>query len=178
MQSLFAIAALAPTESSGSVGDTMRHTLRLLLGALGLVCAALGSARASVTAVRVVVIPVKGEISDAQFYIIRHGLKKAIESQADFVVLDIKTPGGALDSTFQIMEALEKFPGHTIAYVDNEAMSAGAFVSAVTQEIWFAPDGVIGAAAPVQSTGQDVDATMKQKLVSYLKARMRSVSEG
>ena len=77
-----------------------------------------------------------------------------------------------------MMEAREKFHGLTIAYVDNEAMSAGAFISAVTDEIWFAPDGVIGAAAPVTSTGQDVDATMKMKVVSYLKARMRAVSEG
>ena len=28
------------------------------------------------------------------------------------------------------------------------------------------------------STGQDVDATMKLKIVSYLKARMRATSEG
>jgi membrane-bound serine protease (ClpP class) len=32
---------------------------------------------------------------------------------------------------------LEKFPGKTIAFVDNEAMSAGAFISAVCDEIWF-----------------------------------------
>ena len=178
MQSLFATAMLAPSESSGSVRDTMRLMPSLLLGVLAFILATSGPVRAGGQLSRVVVIPVKGEISDAQFYIIRHGLKQAIEAKADTVVLDIKTPGGSLESTFEIMEALEKFPGHTLAYVDNEAMSAGAFISAVTQEIWFAPDGIIGAAAPVQSGGQDVDATMKQKLVSYLKARMRAVSEG
>ena len=39
-------------------------------------------------------------------------------------------------------------------------------------------EGIIGAAAPVQSTGQDVDSTMKAKLVSYLKVRMRADSSG
>jgi membrane-bound serine protease (ClpP class) len=57
-------------------------------------------------------------------------------------------------------------------------MSAGAFISATTNEIWFAPDGIIGAAAPVSAGGQDVEATMRLKIVSYLKARVRAMSEG
>ena len=125
-----------------------------------------------------VVIPVRTEIARPVLYILRRGLKEAIEQKADVVVLDIKTPGGALDVTFDILEALEKFPGKTVAFVNNEAMSAGAFISAMTDEIWFTPDGVIGAAAPVTSTGQDVDKTMKLKVTSYLKARMRAISEG
>ncbi len=130
------------------------------------------------TRTAVVVIPVREEVARPLLYILRRGLKEAIEQKAEVVVLDIKTPGGALDTTFDIMEALEKFPGKTVAFVDNEAMSAGAFISAMTDEIWFTPDGVIGAAAPVTSTGQDVDKTMKLKVTSYLKARMRAISEG
>lgn len=126
----------------------------------------------------VVVIPIQTEIDQPVLYIVRRGLKEAMAQRADAVVLDVKTPGGALDATLDIIAALNHFPGLTIAYVNNEAMSAGAFISASTNEIWFAPDGIIGAAAPVTSTGQDVDATMKEKLVSYLKARMRAISEG
>lgn len=126
----------------------------------------------------VVVIPIHDEISKPTLFILRRGLKEAIEKHADLVVLDLKTPGGEIDVTLDMIEALEKYPGKTVAYVNDEAMSAGAFISAVTQEIWFSPKGVIGAAAPVSSTGQDVESTMKQKLVSYLKARMRSISEG
>lgn len=126
----------------------------------------------------VYVIPVKDEINRPTLYIIRRGLKEAIEQKADVVLLDMNTPGGALDVTFEIMEALEKFPGKKITFVDKEAMSAGAFISAVTDEIYFVPTGVIGAAAPVLSTGGDVDKTMKQKIVSYLRARMRASSEG
>jgi membrane-bound serine protease (ClpP class) len=155
----------------------MRKWLLFQLAVLA--CAAgLMPAAASAATKLVVIIPVRDEIAEPTLYIVRRGLKEAIEHHADVVVLDLKTPGGALDSTFEIMEDLEKFPGQTVAYVDDEAMSAGAFISAVTGEIWFSPEGVIGAAAPVQSTGQDVDATMKMKIVSYLKARMRAVSEG
>jgi membrane-bound serine protease (ClpP class) len=149
----------------------MRLRLQFLLGLL--------AGAASAAPVRdVVVIPIRDEIATPELYVLRRGLKEAIARHADVVVLDIKTPGGALDVTFDMMAALEKFPGQTIAYVDNEAMSAGAFISATTDQIWFAPDGIIGAAAPVSETGQDIDSTMKEKLVSYLKARMRAVSEG
>ncbi len=126
----------------------------------------------------VYVIPVKNEINSPTLYILRRGLKEAIEQKADVVLLDMNTPGGALDVTFEIMEALEKFPGKKLTFVDREAMSAGAFISAVTDEIYFVPNGVIGAAAPVLSTGGEVDKTMKQKIVSYLRARMRASSEG
>lgn len=127
---------------------------------------------------RVVVIPLRDEVAEPMFYILRRGLKQAIADGADTVVLDLKTPGGALDVTFEMMEAIAKFPGKTITFVNDEAMSAGAFISASTDEIWFTPKGVIGAAAPVQATGADVDATMKQKLTSYLTARIRANSEG
>lgn len=127
---------------------------------------------------KVVVIPIRQDIAQPVLYVLRRGIKEAMEQKADVVLLDMKTPGGALDVTFEIMEALDRFPGRTITFVNNEAISAGAFISAVTDEIWFSPDGVIGAAAPVLSTGGEIDASMKQKIVSYLRARVRAVSEG
>ncbi len=128
--------------------------------------------------VSVVVIPVRQDIAKPVLYVLRRGLKEAIDQKADVVVLDMKTPGGALDVTFEIMEALDKFPGRTITFVNTEAISAGAFISAVTDDIFFTPDGVIGAAAPVMATGGEIDASMKQKIVSYLRARVRAISEG
>ena len=133
---------------------------------------------ASKAAERVYVIPVREQIGSAILYIIRRGIKEAIDQKADVVILDMDTPGGALDSTLEIMESIAKFPGTTITYVNDEAMSAGAFISATTDEIWFAPSGIIGAAAPVSMGGQEVEVTMRQKVVSYLKARIRATSEG
>ena len=52
---------------------------------------------------QVVVIPVRDEIASPILYILRRGLKEAIEQKADVVVLDMKTPGGALDVTFEII---------------------------------------------------------------------------
>jgi membrane-bound serine protease (ClpP class) len=127
---------------------------------------------------RVMVIPVRDVIDQPVLYIIRRGLKEAIDRQIEVVILDMDTPGGSLATTFEILEALEKFPGETITFVNKDAISAGSFIAAATREIYFAPNGVIGAAAPVNSTGQDIDKTMKAKVVSYLKARIRAISEG
>ncbi|WP_438481869.1 NfeD family protein [Oleiharenicola lentus] len=126
----------------------------------------------------VYVLPVHDEINSPTLYIVRRGLKEAIEQKVDVVLLDMNTPGGALDVTFDIMEALEKFPGQTITFVNTDAISAGAFISATTDEIWFNPRGKIGAAAPVTGDGKDIDKSMRQKIVSFLRAEVRSVSEG
>ena len=159
---------------------------QVLTGLLGTVLAVLPAtaARGSVTPpeknppAKVVIIPVREEIADPELYILRRGLKEAIEQHVDTIVLDMETLGGTLDVTFDILKALEKFPGKTVTYVNREAMSAGALIAAGTDEIYFAPGGVIGSAAPVLATGGDIEATMRAKIVSYLKARVRAMSEG
>jgi membrane-bound serine protease (ClpP class) len=173
------MAAAAAYHCTAMTSRRLLFFLAVLVGLAGFAPARAATGPAVTAAPkRVVVIPVRDEIASPALYILRRGLKQAIEAKADVVVLDMKTPGGALDVTFDIMEALAKFPGQTVTLVNNEAMSAGAFIAATTGEIWFTPDGIIGAAAPVSSTGQDVDATMKLKITSYLKARMRAISEG
>jgi len=133
---------------------------------------------ASAQAAKVVVIPIRSEIDTPELFILRRGLKEAIAQRADTVVLDMETPGGSLRVTFEMLKALEKFPGKTLTYINREAISAGALIAAGTDAIYFAPDGIIGAAAPVLAGGGDIDETMREKIVSYLKARVRSVSEG
>jgi membrane-bound serine protease (ClpP class) len=130
------------------------------------------------SAAKVMVIPVHGEIATPQLYILRKGLKQAIEQNVETVILDMNTPGGRIDTTFEIIKAIDRFPGKTVTFINDEAVSAGALISAGTDEIHFAPDSVIGAAAPVQGMGEEISATMKEKIVSYLKARVRSISEG
>ena len=127
---------------------------------------------------KVVVIPIQEEIAKPTLYLLRRGLKEAINQGADTVVLDMKTPGGDLMVTFEMLEAIGKFPGKTVTYVNDEAISAGAFISAATDEIHFSKNGIIGAAAPVDASGADINKTMNAKILSYLKARVRSMSEG
>jgi len=128
--------------------------------------------------VEVLVIPMQAAIDKPILYVLRRGLKEAMDGGTAMVVLDMDTPGGRLDVTFDIMEALGRFEGVTATFINNEAISAGAFISAMTDEIYFTPVGLIGAAAPVLSTGGEINESMKQKVVSYLRARVRAISEG
>lgn len=136
------------------------------------------AARAGEASVRAMVIPVREAIAKPVLYLIRRGLKEAQAAGTRVVVLDMETPGGELGVTLDIMEALDKFDGETFVYVNKEAISAGAIISSVVDEIHFAPGGVIGAAAAVSGGGQEIAETMKQKINSYLNAKVRSFNSG
>lgn len=127
---------------------------------------------------KVIVIPIRDQIAQPELYILRRGLKTAIEQGAYSVILDMHTPGGRVDVTFDMVKAIQKFPGKVYTYVNDEATSAGALISAGCDKIYMAPSATIGSSAPVSSSGEDVDKTMKLKVVSYLRAKVRSVSEG
>ncbi len=124
----------------------------------------------------VYIIPIQGPISKPTLYILRRGLKDAISEGVDTIALDMNTPGGRLDVTLEMMEILDNFEGDTITFVNNDAISAGAYISIATEDIYFSPKGVIGAAAVVQSTGKEIDKSMKMKIDSYLRAKVRSVA--
>lgn len=126
---------------------------------------------------KVMVVPIRAQIAKPELFILRRGIRQAIENGADTLILDMETPGGRLDVTFDILQALERFPGKTVTYVNSEAISAGALIAMGTDEIYFKPGGVIGAAAPVMSGGAEIGETMKAKLISYLLARARAITE-
>ena len=125
----------------------------------------------------VYVIPIEDQVADPTLFIVRRGLKEAIERKATTVVFDMNTPGGAADVMLEIMEAIDKFPGRTITYVNTEAGSAGAIIAAVTDEIYFAPTGVMGAAEVIFGTGQDLGDGLKRKMTSYINAKTRALSD-
>ena len=128
-------------------------------------------------ALRVAVIPVRTQIGKPSLYVLRRSMKEAIEQGAHLVILDMDTPGGQLDSTLKMMEILHDFNGTTVTFVNDEAISAGAIISSVTDYIYFSPLGIMGAAAAVAATGQEIPDTMRQKIQSYLDARIRSYSQ-
>jgi len=131
----------------------------------------------SVRAGEVVVIPVKGEISKAQFFFLRRGLKAAEAAKADAVILDMDTYGGGLEAATEMLQALLATSIPTITYVDSNAGSAGALIALSTRRIYMAPVSAIGAAAPVMAGGQDLPSTMNDKVVSYFSGRARSTAQ-
>ena len=129
------------------------------------------------SSIDVYVIPIQGMIDKPNLYILRRGLKEAIRNNIEMVVLDMDTPGGRVDICLEMMEALDRFDGVTATYVNEDAISAGSFIAASTEEIYFAPRGKIGASAVIQGTGEDVPETARLKMESYLRANIRVMAE-
>ena len=127
------------------------------------------------------IIPVRDNISTPMAYLVRRGIKQAMEDNASAVILDMETNGGTLDSTEEIIKALEQFKGTTITFVNRKAFSAGAFISVATQKIYMAPQSVIGAAAPIMmGPGGGVEAlpeTVEAKMNSAVRALVRTSAE-
>lgn len=125
----------------------------------------------------VYVLPVQGEITQAQFFFLRRGLKQAERAGASAVILDLDTYGGRLDATADIQKALLQVRVPTFAFVNPNAGSAGALISLATKTIYMAPVSAIGAAAPVGGNGEEINETMRQKTLSYFSNYARSVAE-
>jgi len=126
---------------------------------------------------KVVVIPIHSSIDKPALYILRRGLKDAIANKVDTVVIDMNTPGGRLDVTLDIMEALDRFPGKKITFVNDEATSAGAIIASVTDHIYFTPKATIGSSEVIDGSGQDIGESMKRKINSYMGAKIRSYTQ-
>ncbi len=125
----------------------------------------------------VVVLPMKGEISEAQFLILRRALKAAESAGAGAFVINMDTPGGNLGSAVKILNALLESKVPTITWVNTNAGSAGALIALGTQRIYMAPVSAIGAAAPVMGGGQEIPETMSAKIISYYSGYFRSAAE-
>jgi membrane-bound serine protease (ClpP class) len=131
---------------------------------------------------RVTVLPIREDIMPPLVYVVRRGVKEAMDARSDLLVLDMETKGGRVDSTEEIIEILAQFKGQTITYVNKEAYSAGAFISVATQQIFMAPESVIGAAAPILmspgGTGvEQMPDTMEVKATSAISAKIRAYAE-
>lgn len=124
----------------------------------------------------VVVVPVEGPITEAQFFFLRRVMKKAEAAKAAAVILDMNTPGGALQATEQIVQMLIKSPVPAYTYVNTNAGSAGALIALATKKVFMAPVSAIGAAAPVTGNGEEIPSTMNAKMVSYFSGYFRSVA--
>jgi membrane-bound serine protease (ClpP class) len=87
------------------------------------------------------------------------------------------TYGGALNAAVNMQEALSQTKARTITYIDKNAGSAGALLAISTKEIYMAPVSAIGAAAPVSSGGEDIPATLNEKVVSYFSGYFRAAAQ-
>jgi membrane-bound serine protease (ClpP class) len=121
----------------------------------------------------VVVVPVTGVIELGLAPSIERALREAEEEGATALVLDIDTPGGRVDAAERIGDAIADAGVPVYAYINRRALSAGALISLATDGILMRPGSVIGAATPVDGSGQKAS----EKIVSAMRSEMRALAE-
>ena len=106
-----------------------------------------------VSASEVYRIPIKNEVEKGLYAFLQRAFEEAEEAGAEVVILDIDTPGGFVDSAGDIAKLMDETPLTTIAFINSDALSAGAFIALHADEIYMVPSGRIGAAAVIDGAG-------------------------
>ncbi len=101
------------------------------------------------------------------------GLEKARELNADYVILELDTYGGALNDADEIRTRILEFEIPVYAFINKDAASAGALISIACDSIYMAKGSSIGAATVVTQDGT----AAPDKYQSYMRSIMRSTAE-
>jgi len=145
---------------------------RLLL----FVVAAALAASARATVLRITVDDMIHPISDEY---IGRAIEEAARTNDDAVVIELRTPGGLVDSTRSIVEKIMRSRVPVIVYVSpagSTAASAGFFILESADIAAMAPGTNTGASHPVTISGEKLDDVMKMKMENDAAAFMRSVA--
>ncbi|TMU85588.1 nodulation protein NfeD [Bacillus sp. BHET2] len=122
---------------------------------------------------KVYVIPIQKEVERGLHAFLERAIHDAEENNAELIIFDIDTPGGLVDAAGDIGQLLDGVDTRTVAFVNNHALSAGAFISLHADEIYMVPNGQIGAAAVIDQAGNAAD----KKAQSYWLSAMKSTAE-
>ncbi|HEX6135925.1 MAG TPA: NfeD family protein [Longimicrobiales bacterium] len=150
----------------------MRRRLFALLALGGLALGGIGSAQEPGRGA-VVRVPVKGIIEMGLAPFVERAIAEAEAGGASAVILDIDTPGGRVDSAERIIAAVSNAGIPVYAFVDLHAYSAGAMIALSARDVYMRPGAVMGAATPVDGTGQKAP----EKIVSAMRSQMRALAE-
>ena len=101
------------------------------------------------------------------------GLEKAVAAEADYILLDINTYGGAVNAADSIRSAVLHSDIPVVAYINMQAASAGALISIACDSIYMKTGSSIGAATVVDQAGQ----VMPDKYQSFMRGMMRATAQ-
>lgn len=127
----------------------------------------------------VTVLSLKGAITPVLAGYLARGVDDAERHGAIAVLLEIDTPGGLDSAMREMIQRIESARVPVIAYVyppGGRAASAGAYLTMASHVAAMAPRTSIGAATPVGSSGQDIEATMRQKVTNDAAAYLRGIA--
>lgn len=107
---------------------------------------------------------------------IKKAIKKASDEGASLIILELDTPGGLLSSALAIKNYIIESDIPIVAYINKNALSAGALISLSCEAIYMSDGSIIGAATPVYMKGNEIEKA-GEKEISAMRAAMRSSAE-
>jgi membrane-bound serine protease (ClpP class) len=119
------------------------------------------------------VIPVEGTVEKGLLAFINRSIQTAEDAGADLIVFDINTPGGLVDAASEIADSFQGTEIPTVAFVNNRALSAGAYLALYANEIYMTPNATMGAAAVITGDGNAAE----DKAQSYWLREMSNAAE-
>jgi membrane-bound serine protease (ClpP class) len=128
----------------------------------------------------VVVLPTTGVVDQVMAGYIKDGIASAAAAGAPAVVIKLDTPGGSLDSTRDIVQAVLEAPLPVIVWVapsGGRAASAGTFITLAGSIAAMAPGTNIGAASPVGGQGEDIQGTLGTKVMNDAVASITAIAD-
>ena len=158
------------------------RAVRPLLFAASIVFTFAGPATAQTSAHRplALVAELDGIIHPVSAEYLIDAIDHADASGADVVVIVLRTPGGLLDSTRDIVARMIKSRAPVAVFVGpsgGRAASAGFILTLAADVAVMAPGTHIGAAHPVSGTGQALDDVESKKAASDAAAYARTLAE-
>ena len=126
-----------------------------------------------------VVITCTGLIDDGLYSSIKRRANTAIDMGANYIILEIETYGGLVKSAddiskYLILELSQKV--RTVAYINTEAISAGAMISVSCQDIIMRKNTTIGDCAPIQM-GDKLEGVEREKAESFIRATFQRAAQ-
>jgi membrane-bound serine protease (ClpP class) len=163
----------------------MRRIRQHPLGSLGLVLilsallliACTSSTRAPD---QVHVLTWKGDVNPVMEQYVDRGLDTAEKSQARAVVLRLDTPGGLDSAMRKVIQRIDSARVPVIVYVapaGGRAASAGTFITMAGHVAAMAPNTTIGAATPIDASGEDIPGALGRKVTNDAIAYIRGIAE-
>jgi membrane-bound serine protease (ClpP class) len=128
----------------------------------------------------VYVLPTSGVVDQVMSGYIHDGIDKAQREGAAAALIELNTPGGDLSATRDIVTSLLNAPIPVIVWVGPQgarAASAGTFITLAAHVATMAPGTNIGAATPIDSSGQNIGSDLQAKVTQDTLALLRSISD-
>ena len=82
----------------------------------------------------------------------KRGIKEAEQNGADLIIFEIETPGGFVNETYKIIDPILQSTVPTLAWIHNDAISAGSLIALACDDIVMSDGGTFGAAVPFSVT--------------------------